>query len=157
MFEDEEERGVGTTGTHGRYLRYPGVGTTGTPQETVKQQTDRQETVDGDPSNIRKTPTLHKKKDDWDEVRLTLVEYIEDLANEFLDTAAGGASTTRAVNLFRKAGLSMNDFIDAMPEARALTTQYTATIKRRNADGDKTKMAYFFSVLEDRLGLKPQP
>ena len=73
------------------------------------------------------------------------------------DTASIRASTSRAVNLFRQSGVSLDDFITAMPEARALTTQSTATIKRRNADGDKTKMAYFFSVLEDRLGLKPHP
>ena len=121
------------------------------PQETVKQETVKDER---DLSNIRKASTLHKKNDAWDEARLTLVEYIEDLANEFLDTASGKASTTRAANLFYKAGVPLDDFITAMTEARAITKQYTATIKRRNQDGDKTKMAYFFSVLEDRLGLK---
>ena len=123
-------------------------------QETVKQETVKQETDERDPSNIRKTSTSHNQDDAWDEARLTLVEYVEDLANEFLDTASGKASTTRTVNLFRKAGIPLDDFITAMTEARAITKQYTATIQRRNQDGDKTKMAYFFSVLEDRLGLK---
>ena len=132
--------------------RHPRVGRSDT-QETVKQETVKQETDGRDSSNVRKTSTLHNK-DVWDEARLTLVEYVEDLANEFLDTASGKASTTRAVNLFYKAGVPLDDFITAMTEARAITKQYTATIKRRNQDGDKTKMAYFFSVLEDRLGLK---
>ena len=77
-------------------------------QETVKQETVKQET-DEDLSNIRKTDTLHKQE--YDESRLTLVEYIADLSTEFIDTASIASSTTRAVNLFRRSGLSMDEFI----------------------------------------------
>src|SRR5919199_350993 len=124
------------------------------PTKKTQLKDSDQEDPEMDPSNFRKPHTSQKRNDEWDEARLTLVEYIEDLGNEFLDTASGRASTTRAVNLFRKADISLDDFITAMTEARAITKQYTATIKRRNVDGDKTKMAYFFSILEDRLGLK---
>jgi len=30
----------------------------------------------------------------------------------------------------------------------------TLSIKKRNKEGDKTKMGYFFAILEDRLGLR---
>ena len=127
------------------------------PQETVNQETVKQETVtNGYPSTIRQTDTFKKNGDTWDDVRLTLVEYVADLAVEFLDTASVRSSTSRTVNLFRQSGLSMDDFIAAMTEARAITKQYTATIKSRTKDGDKTKMGYFFRVLEDRLGLKTE-
>ena len=115
-------------------------------QETVKQQTDQ------DLSNIRKASSLHKQE--YDKSRLTLIEYIADLSTEFIDTASVASSTTRAVNLFRRSGLSMDEFIDIMTEARAVTKERMASIKKRNKEGDKTKMAYFFSILEDRLGLR---
>ncbi len=115
-------------------------------QETVKQQTDE------DLSSIRKVSSLHKQE--YDESRLTLVEYIADLSTEFIDTASIASSTTRAVNLFRRSGLSMDEFIDIMTEARAVTKERMATIKKRNKEGDKTKMGYFFAILEDRLGLR---
>jgi hypothetical protein len=53
-----------------------------------------------------------------------------------------------------RSGLSMDEFIDIMNEARAVTKERMASIKKRNKEGDKTKMAYFFSILEDRLGLR---
>ena len=137
-------------------LRQGGVSQRDT-QETVKQETVKQETVtNGYPSTIRQTDTFKKNGDAWDDVRLTLVEYVADLAVEFLDTASVRSSTSRTVNLFRQSDLSMDDFIAAMTEARAITKQYTATIKSRTKDGDKTKMGYFFRVLEDRLGLKTE-
>jgi hypothetical protein len=80
-----------------------------------------------------------------------------DLAAEFLDTAPAGASTTRAVNLYRKSGLSLEEFIDRMTEARAVTKEWTGNIKARTKDGDKSKMAYFFGVLEGRLGMRDVP
>ena len=53
-----------------------------------------------------------------------------------------------------RSGLSMDQSIDIMTEARAVTKERMASIKKRNKEGDKTKMAYFFSILEDRLGLR---
>ena len=121
------------------------------PQETELQETVKQET-DQDLSRTRQIYTLHNQE--YDEARLTLIEYIADLSTEFIDTASIASSTTRAVNLFRRSGLSMDQFIDIMTDARAVTKERMASIKKRNREGDKTKMAYFFSILEDRLGLR---
>ena len=41
-----------------------------------------------------------------------------------------------------------------MTEARAVTKERMASIKQRNKEGDKTKMGYFFAILEDCLGLR---
>jgi hypothetical protein len=115
-------------------------------QETVKQETDQ------DLSRPRRTST--RKEQVYDEARVTLIEYVSDLSTEFIDTASVESSTTRAVNLYRKSGLSLEEFIDIMTEARAITKERMASIKKKNSDGDKSKMAYFFAVLEDRLALE---
>ena len=112
-------------------------------QETVKQQTDQ------DSSSLRKTSVV--KKQVYDEARLTLIEYVSDLSSEFVDTASVTSSTTRAVNLYRKSGISLEEFIDVMTEARAITKERIASIKKRNAEGDKSKMAYYFAILEDLI------
>ena len=104
-----------------------------------------------DSSRPRKTDTFPKNGHVYDEARLTLVEYIADLSSEFIDTASVESSTTRAVNLFRRSGVPLDQFIDIMTKARAITKERMASIKKRTQDGDKTKMAYFFSVLEDQL------
>ena len=144
---------VGTSGTYGSNHRYPPVGTSGTPQQTDSQETVKQQT-DQDLSRPRQTSI--RKKQVYDEARLTLIEYVSDLSSEFIDTASIEASTTRAVNLYRKSGLSLEAFIDIMTEARAITKERMASIKKKNRDGDKSKMAYFFAVLEVRLGLEQQ-
>ena len=115
----------------------------------VKEDSDQE---DKDPSSPRKTSNLHNQI--YDEARLTLVEYIADLSAEFIDTASVGASTSRAVNLFKRSGLTLEEFINVMTEARAVTKEHLFTITKRTKQGDKTKMAYFFTVLEDRLGLR---
>ena len=150
------EKGVGTSGTHGSNLKYLPLGTSGTSQQTDAQETVKQDT-DQDLSKIRQAHTLHKSTNHiYDDVRLTLVEYVADLSAEFIDTASIASSTTRAVNLFRRSGLSLEEFIDIMTEARAVTKERMASIKKRNRDGDKTKMPYYFAVLEDKIGLKQE-
>ncbi len=144
---------VGTSGTHGSNHRYPPVGTSGTPQQTDSQETVKQQT-DQDLSRPRQTSI--RKKQVYDETRLMLIEYVSDLSSEFIDTASIEASTTRAVNLYRKSELSLEQFIDIMTEARAITKERMASIKKKTREGDKSKMAYFFAVLEDRLGVEQQ-
>jgi DNA-binding MarR family transcriptional regulator len=130
-------------------IRLGGVGFSDS-QQTVIQETDPQQTEPKeDPSKIRRTSI--RKKQVYDEARLTLIEYISDLASEFIDTASVASSTTRAVNLYRKSGVSLEQFIDTMTAARAITKERIATITKRNSQGDKSKMAYFFRVLEDCL------
>jgi hypothetical protein len=108
-----------------------------------------------DLSRPRQTHTRHKRKEQkYDEARLTLVEFVSDLSSEFVDTASVESSTTRTVNLYHKSGLTLDDFIDRMTEARAITKERMASIKKRNSAGDKTRMAYWFAILEDRLALE---
>jgi len=101
-------------------------------------------------SNIRKD-THHD---------LTVItDYISDLAREMNDEASLPSSVTRAMNLYRRADFGLESFTDRMLGARAMTKQRSAGI-RKQANGNngplgpsKNRMAYFFAVLEDMLGL----
>ncbi len=96
----------------------------------------------------------------YDEDRQVLVSYMTDLARELGDQAELTSTVSRANNLMDRAGLDLNIFISKVYEARAKTQERTGSIKSRGAQTDawgqqrKNKMAYFFSVLEDILGLK---
>lgn len=92
-----------------------------------------------------------------------ILDYIEDFAREFSDQAPLKSSTTRAYNLYLQAGLPFTTFLSTMHEARSITKESTAQIHsevhvqgRGAPPAKKKKMAYWFSVLEDLLGLKEQ-
>ena len=84
--------------------------------------------------------------------------HMTQFRKEFGDQASLRSSTTRAYNLFGRSGLSMAAFAERMYRARAITQEHTATITAKGTDADsqtprKTKIPYFFSVLEDLLDL----
>ncbi len=83
---------------------------------------------------------------------------IADRAREFIDTAPLKSSTTRAWNLFHRAGVPIDVFESKIFQAKALTLEGTARItKTAEVPGlggrRKSKMAYFFATLEDQLNL----
>ncbi len=84
-----------------------------------------------------------------------------DFSREFHDEEATPSNITRAAHLFERADIDADAFIEQMYEARKITKgraniqKYTK--KGKNPawpDGFPNRMPYFFSVLEDRLGLK---
>jgi len=104
-------------------------------------------------SKIRKTPNHDVN---------VITDYVSDLARELNDEASLPSSVSRALNLYRRADADLNGFVDALLGARAATKQHSASIrKQRDVDGtafgpSKNRMAYFFAVLEDVLGLADQ-
>jgi hypothetical protein len=92
------------------------------------------------------------------------MDYVARFAREFNDHASLKTSTTRAYNLFIKSRLPLGAFIGRMYEAQAITKESAAVVPKRNPGEPgaaprgrpaKNRMAYWFSVLEDRLGLRP--
>jgi len=84
---------------------------------------------------------------------------IAERAREFADAAPLKSSTTRAWNLFQRGDVSIDRFTDLVYQAKALTQEATARIKKTSEDPEyrtrrKNKMAYFFAVLEHLLGLR---
>lgn len=120
--------------------------------------------VDG-ASSRRRTPSHPRRgrpEVTYDEDRQVISAYIEDFARELNDTAPLTSSVSRAHNLYRQAGLHREAFISKLYEARTITREHATGIRSRAGDPAKVltpkkKMAYFFAVLEDVLGLKDQP
>jgi len=79
---------------------------------------------------------------------------IEQFAQEFGDRASLKSSTSRAYNLFRRSGLSHEQFIRCLWEARAITRE---RVGDRGGQHIKAKMGYFFSVLAERVGVHGAP
>jgi transposase-like protein len=87
--------------------------------------------------------------------------YIVDFSREFHDEAATFSNITRAAHLFERAGMDAEAFIGQIYEARRIT-KGRANIQKRSEvgknpawpNGFPNRMPYFFSVLEDILGLK---
>ncbi len=94
----------------------------------------------------------------YDEARQQLLIFVQDLARELNDSASLRSSTSRLANLHHKSGLGLEDFIEHLYAARAITQERTAAIRTPAAKAagtwQKNKMGYFFAVLEDQLGLR---
>lgn len=106
----------------------------------------------------RQFGSLHQPTDDYsDPNRQVIGQLVIDFGRKLGDQAPTKSSATRAYNLFQRSGLPFDDFVDCMYEAQAVTQERTGSIRSTGEDPTygvqrKTKMAYFFAVLEDRLG-----
>ena len=90
--------------------------------------------------------------------RNVIVDYVEDLAREFNDEASLTASTSRMVKLYYRSGLDLERFIEVTLAARAATKERSSSIRKQVGNADmsfsrKNRMPYFFTVLEDMLGI----
>jgi len=97
-------------------------------------------------------------KQPYSKDREQITAYIRDFAREMGDQAPLKSSVTRADNLYQASGRSIALFIDAMYQARAKTKERTAAIHGKPNAAEpfapKAKMAYFFALLEDELGMR---
>jgi hypothetical protein len=84
--------------------------------------------------------------------RAAIAAVIERFAEELGDRADVKLSISRALNLYQAAGIGRDGFIDVLFEAKGEVKE------RRSHPGKaplpRNQMAYFFAVVEDRLGLK---
>ncbi len=84
---------------------------------------------------------------DPDRDRMRLL--IEDIARQLNDRASLSSTTSRLLNVMRRAGISFDQFAEAIYEARKRTLE-RANIRDRNERGT-CRMGYFFSTLEQVL------
>jgi Bacteriophage replication protein O len=132
---------------YSRQPRFAPVGNGVAPQETERQETETQEVEDS------KGPSQFEK---YDEARLALLPYAEDLGREFNDQAPLPSTLSRLANLHRRSGLDLDTFIARMMQARAITQERTPAIRTQAAwPKPKPKTAYFLAVLEDLLSQPP--
>ena len=96
----------------------------------------------------------------YDEDRDRILAYLQDISRLLNDQAPLKSSVSRAYGLYQRSEKPIEVFCEALYQARAITQERSASIRGQasTAKGGlarKSKMAYFFSVLEDLLGLKP--
>lgn len=101
-------------------------------------------------------PRPETETEEWQ----AILQYMEDFRRDLGDRASLKNTATRAHNLFLAYGRPLGSFLDKMYQARSLTQESSATITGTVTDSRgmtrKAKMAYFFAVLEDQLGLVPE-
>jgi hypothetical protein len=133
-------------------------------QETVMQHTVSQDTdnVEASMSTLPEVPAAAEPKRRRsspqrraDEDYQALVRPIDDIGREFGDEATTRASVTRAYNLMRESNLPIQDFVQLLFEAKALTRTYQASIVKTRRDSGKLPrknlMPYFFATLNSLL------
>lgn len=87
--------------------------------------------------------------------------FLTDFAFELGDESPLASTITRTLNIFTAAGVAPERWSDYLYQARGLTQEHTAQI-RKLATGDtpvrrKNKMPYFLATLEQLVGLRPAP
>jgi hypothetical protein len=124
-------------------------------QGSTLQATEPQPDQNRSPSEMGSIGTIlqHRvRRDVGMEDRKAISVVIERFADQLGDKAETKASVSRALNLFQASGASRDGFVDVLFEA-------SGEVKDRRANPGKSpmprnQMAYFFAVVEDRLGLK---
>ena len=94
------------------------------------------------------------------EDREHVAAYLRDFMRELHDQSKLSSAVTRALNLFKAANVPPERWSDYLYQARAITQEHSAQISKTIADGKgqfgtKNKAPYFFEVLTDLLGLRP--
>jgi len=93
------------------------------------------------------------------EAREQLRAFLADFAVELGDEAPLASTITRTLNIFTAAGVSPEQWGDLMYQARGLTHEHTAQIRKlatgKIAGRHKNKMPYFLATLEQLVGLRP--
>jgi len=94
------------------------------------------------------------------EERERLRAFLDDFARELGDEAPLSSTITRTLNIFTAAGVAPEQWSDLLYQARGLTQEHTAQIRKTaNADSTqirrKNKMPYFLATLEQLVGLRP--
>ncbi|MDP9367523.1 MAG: replication protein [Chloroflexota bacterium] len=139
-FEDSKEIHLREMGEAGEAQLYPSP----TPSEQISPAAGME--------SLAAVVRRRSPKPAGGEDRLAIAATIARLAPELGDTASPKASTTRAMNLFQQAGVGRDVFLDVL-------FQTSAEVRDRRRDPGKAplprnRMAYFFAVVEDRLGLR---
>jgi hypothetical protein len=110
-----------------------------------------------------KAPTLRRSGANGSfEERERLRAFLADFSRELGDEAPLAATITRTLNIFKAADVAPEQWSDYLYQARGLTQEHTAQIRKLAGDGGdgirrKNKMPYFFATLEQLVGLRPAP
>ena len=95
--------------------------------------------------------------EDREHVAAFLADWAAELGDEALPS-----SITRVLTIFQQAGVPSERWGDLLYQARAVTKEHTAQIRKKPSDpkrsfAAKNRMPYFLAVLEQLVGLRPAP
>jgi predicted transcriptional regulator len=76
-------------------------------------------------------------------IKYFITDFVYDLGD---DTGNLRSNMTRANRLYQNSGMPLDDFLDAMYEARRIAKK--TAIKKKNKEGKINRMPYFFTCLE---------
>jgi hypothetical protein len=88
--------------------------------------------------------------------------FLADFARELGDEAPLSSTITRTLHIFTTAKVPPERWSDLLYQARGLTQERTAQIRKTATTGGeqlrrKNKMPYFLATLEQLVGLRPEP
>ena len=120
------------------------------PSTNNREWNSRKNKENKEDSNSSKVPRTSSSTSS--ELSSSLVEMVIDTSStDFQDMEHLESNISRAYNLWERTSLDEEEFVEKLYEARDVTQDRIA----RSAVQDRTKkMAYFFAVLEDLLGLR---
>jgi len=118
--------------------------------DTQKKDIQKKESGNKD-FEISKEPTPI-----FNEERDAISTVMRDFSRELGDLAPVPATVSRAFNIYRDSGVDLDRFLDTLYEARRITQENTGSIRTESPTklGPKPKVAYFFGVVKDQLGMK---
>lgn len=96
------------------------------------------------------------------EERELLAAYLGDFATQLGDEAPLSSTITRTLNILKQANVPMGRWPELLYEAKAITWEHSAQIKKKPSDPSKTASArvrvpYYLAVLEQLVGVRPAP
>ena len=146
--DDGSSPEVGKESTYGRKESYLGVGKESTPQQTVLQQTERQQN-DLDKSKDRvESPSTSSTYPSSETITLL----ISDLSAQTLhDPTHVEANVTQAHNIWLESNLSETNFVETVQAAKRITLEWSGSIRKHAnpSTGLKNRAPYFFRVLRN--------
>ena len=143
--------GVGKDSTYGRKESYLGVGKESTPQQTVLQQTERQQSdLDKSKGRVEAPQALSTSSTYPPSENITFL--ISDLSTQTLhDPNHVEANVTQAHNIWLQSAFSEEEFVEAIQAAKRTTLEWSGSIRKQAnpSTGLKNRAPYFFRILRN--------
>jgi hypothetical protein len=93
------------------------------------------------------------------EERELLAAYLADFVVQLGDEAPLSSTVTRTLKILKRAGVPMARWPDLLYQAKAITWEHSAQIRKKPADpaagSSRIRVPYYLAVLEQMVGLRP--
>lgn len=104
---------------------------------------------------LRVKPQQLHSSETAEEARDAIRAYLQDIALKFNDQAPLESSVSRAYNLYKAVHLPVGEFLSRLLGTSSTVRERRSKVKKQ-VNGAKLTMPYFFACLEGELGLRPK-